>query len=158
MEPDREPRWDRDVWTTQGCSVAAALEVVGTRSAMLLLREAFYGTRRFDDFARRVGVTESIASARLRELVAAGLLRKEPYREEGQRTRYEYRLTPMGKDLRPVLVALMQWGDRWLSEGPVELRHRGCHAKLHAVVRCEAGHDVEAIDTEILPTPSAVPA
>jgi DNA-binding HxlR family transcriptional regulator len=157
MESDQEMRWDRDAWTTIGCSVAGALEVVGTRSTMLLLREAFYGTRRFDDFARRVGITESVAATRLRELVDAGLLRKEPYREQGQRTRYEYRLTPMGKDLRPVLIALMQWGDQWLSPGPVELRHRGCDAKLHVVVRCEAGHDVAAVDTEVLPTSSAVP-
>jgi len=68
----------RGSWSAASCSVAAALEVVGTRSAMLLMREAFYGTRRFDDFAHRVGISDAVAAARLRELVEAGLLAKVP--------------------------------------------------------------------------------
>ena len=83
------------------------------RSAFLILREAFYGTTRFDEFTERVGITDAVAAARLRELVADGLLVREPYREPGQRTRHQYRLTEKGADLFPVLVALMQWGDRW---------------------------------------------
>ena len=75
------PVADRDAWSAANCSVGRALEVVGTRSAMLMMREAYYGTRRFDDFARRVGVSEPVAAARLRELVAAGLLVRRPYRE-----------------------------------------------------------------------------
>src|SRR6266568_2527399 len=86
----------RDSWDMTRCSVARALGVVGTRSAMLIMREAFYGARRFDEFARRVGVTDAVAAERLRELVAAGLLEKRPYKEPGQRTREEYRLTTMG--------------------------------------------------------------
>lgn len=76
------------------------------------MREAVYGTTRFDGFARRVGVSDAVASARLKALVEAGLLVKSPYQEPGQRTRHEYRLTEMGTDLVPVLFGLMQWGDK----------------------------------------------
>ncbi|MDG3010533.1 helix-turn-helix transcriptional regulator [Rhodococcus sp. D2-41] len=104
------------------CSIDRALQVVGTRSAMLLLREAFFGTTRFDDFAQRVGITDTVASSRLKELVEAGLMVKEPYREPGRRTRYEYVLTEMGRDLLPVVLALMQWGDKYLQRGGAPLR------------------------------------
>src|ERR1700730_15834994 len=99
----------RDGWTAEGCTIAKTLDVVGTRSAFLVLREAFYGTTRFDDFAQRVGISEPVAAARLKELVEGGLLERRPYKDPGQRTRYEYRLTEMGSDLLPALVALMQW-------------------------------------------------
>ena len=114
----------RSAWDAERCSLAKALEVVSTRSAFLLLREAFYGTERFDDFASRVGVSDPVAAARLKQLVEDGLLVREPYREPGQRTRYAYRLSDKGADLFPALVALMQWGDRWLAEDgpPVEPR------------------------------------
>src|SRR5450755_5092866 len=102
----------RDAWTATECSMARALDVVSTRSAFLILREAFYGTSRFDDFAQRAGISEPVAAARLRELVRDGLLEREPYREPGQRTRQAYRLTPKGAELFPTLVALMEWGDR----------------------------------------------
>src|SRR5947209_8509325 len=107
----------REGWQATRCSVAKALDVVGTRSTFLLLREAFYGTTRFDDFVERVGISESVAAERLRELVAEGLLEREAYREPGQRTRHRYLLTEKGADLLPALVGLMQWGDRWLAEG-----------------------------------------
>src|SRR6201981_1068897 len=118
----------REGWTADRCTIAKALDVVSTRSAFLILREAFYGTTRFDDFAQRVGISEPVTAARLRELVDEGLLEREDYREPGQRTRQRYRLTEKGADLFPVLAALMQWGSRWLDErgGPVELRHRDC--------------------------------
>jgi len=148
----------RGSWSAASCSVAAALEVVGTRSAMLLMREAFYGTRRFDDFAHRVGISDAVAAARLRELVEAGLLAKEPYREEGSRTRLEYRLTDKGRDLLPAVLALMQWGDRWLSDppgGPVDLTHRDCGAEIAVRIRCAAGHEVEARELLLSPGPAA---
>ncbi len=134
----------RDAWTAERCTIARALEVITTRSAFLILREAFYGTDRFDDFARRAGVSEPVAAARLRELVGDGLLEREDYREPGQRTRQRYRLTEKGRDLLPVLVALMQWGDRWVDErgGPVQLRHRDCGEPVRAELRCAAGHPV----------------
>jgi len=139
---------DLRAWTPTQCTIARALDVVGTRSAMLIMREAHYGTTRFDEIARRVGITEAVAAARLRELVEAGLLVKEPYREPGQRTRHEYRLTDMGRDLLPALMALMQWGDAYLADGkpPLALTHAGCGAPVHAEVRCAEGHAVDLPD------------
>jgi DNA-binding HxlR family transcriptional regulator len=109
----------RGGWSADRCSIARTLNVVSTRSSLLLMREALYGTTRFGDFAARVGISEPVAAARLRELVDHGLLAREAYQEPGQRTRYEYHLTDQGADLLPALVALMQWGDRWLApDGP----------------------------------------
>jgi DNA-binding HxlR family transcriptional regulator len=149
MAGDLEPR---SGWSATRCTVARALDVLSTRSAFLVLREAFYGTTRFDDFARGARISEPVAAARLRELVAEGLLRQEAYREPGQRTRHEYRLTEKGADLLPALVALMQWGDRWLDEdgGPVHLRHRGCGERAGAELRCAAGHEVSASELELV--------
>jgi DNA-binding HxlR family transcriptional regulator len=148
----------REGWTADRCSIAKAFEVISTRSAFLILREAFYGTTRFDEFTARVGITDAVAAARLRELVAAGLLAREPYREAGQRTRHRYRLTDMGADLFPVLVGLMQWGDRWLNDGGrVELAHRDCGARAGVEVRCAHGHHVapDELELRIKPRPHA---
>ena len=141
----------RDAWTADRCTIAASLDVVATRSAFLILREAFYGTTRFDDFARRVGISEPVTAARLRELVDHGLLEREDYREPGQRTRQRYRLTDKGADLFPALVALMQWGDRWLDDrgGPVELRHRDCGEPVALELRCAAGHTVTPGEVDV---------
>ncbi len=141
----------RSAWTADGCTIAKALDIVTTRSAFLILREAFYGTTRFDDFAQRVGISEPATAARLRELVENGLLEREDYREAGQRTRRRYRLTDKGTDLFPVLVALMQWGDRWLDDrgGPVELRHRDCGEPVAVELRCAAGHAVEPDELDL---------
>jgi DNA-binding HxlR family transcriptional regulator len=135
----------RGGWAAEECTLARSLSVLSTRSAFLILREAFYGTTRFDDFAERVGLSEPVAAARLRELVEEGLLTREPYQDPGQRTRHGYRLTEKGADLLPALVALMQWGDRWLDDagGPVELRHRDCGERVGARLCCAAGHEVE---------------
>jgi DNA-binding HxlR family transcriptional regulator len=140
----------RDGWKAERCTIAKALEVLSTRSALLIMREAFYGTTRFDDFAERVGISEPATAARLRELVDEGLLEREDYREPGQRTRQQYRLTPKGADLFPVLAALMQWGDRWLDDrgGPVELLHRGCGEPVAVSLRCAAGHDVRTSEID----------
>ena len=143
----------RDGWAASRCTIARALEVVSARSAFLILREAFYGTTRFDDFAKRAGISEPVAASRLRELVEQGLLEREDYREPGQRTRQRYRLTDKGADLFPALVALMQWGDRWLDEtgGPVELRHRDCGQAVNVQLRCAAEHYVSADDLDLAP-------
>jgi DNA-binding HxlR family transcriptional regulator len=141
----------REGWQADGCTIARALEVLSTRSALLIMREAFYGTTRFDDFAERVGLSEPATAARLRELVDDGLLEREDYREPGQRTRQHYRLTAKGADLFPVLAALMQWGDRWLDDrgGPVELLHRDCGETVGVSVRCAAGHEVETGEIDL---------
>ncbi|TFI41687.1 transcriptional regulator [Rhodococcus sp. 1R11] len=118
------PLSDLETWTAgDRCSIARALSVVGTRSTMLILREAFYGTTRFDDFSRRVGITDASSAARLKELVDVGIFVKQPYRPDKGRTRYEYVLTRMGEDLLPVVLGLMQWGDRYLQDddGPLDV-------------------------------------
>ena len=140
----------RGGWEARSCSIAKALDVLRNRSAFLLMREAFYGTTRFEDFAERVGLSDPVTSARLRDLVEEGLLEREDYREPGQRTRKAYRLTEKGADLLPALVALMQWGDRWENDGGrVELRHRDCGAKAVVELRCADGHEVEPGELEL---------
>jgi DNA-binding HxlR family transcriptional regulator len=140
----------RGGWEASGCTIAQAVEVIGTRSAFLLLREAFYGTTRFDDFAERVGISEPVAAARLKELVEAGLLERQPYREPGQRTRLEYRLTAMGADLFPALVALSEWGDQWLKPAGVEMQHHDCGARVRVELRCEAGHPLNIGEVDLV--------
>jgi DNA-binding HxlR family transcriptional regulator len=141
----------RSAWTADRCTIAKSLDVIATRSAFLILREAFYGTTRFDDFAQRVGISEPVTAARLRELVDHGLLEREDYREPGQRTRQRYRLTRKGADLFPALAALMQWGDRWLDErgGPIELQHRDCGEPVAVELRCAAGHAVSPDELDL---------
>jgi DNA-binding HxlR family transcriptional regulator len=150
------PLADRDAWTAERCSVGRALAVVGTRSAMLLMREAYYGTRRFEQFARRVGITEAVAATRLGELVSAGLLARQPYKVPGQRTRDEYVLTEMGRDLLPAMLALMHWGDRYLAGAdgpPISTHHTGCGAAVRVEARCDAGHSVplEQLSLKVAP-------
>ena len=106
------------------------MALVGTKSAMLIMREAYYGTTRFDDFARRVGITKAATSARLSELVDAGLLAKQPYQEPGQRSRDEYVLTDAGTEFMPVVWAMFEWGRKHLDDtaaaaDPPRLRRRG---------------------------------
>lgn len=141
----------RESWTADRCTLAKALEVVSTRSAFLILREAFYGTTRFDDFAQRAGISEPVAATRLRELVEHGLLEREDYRDPGQRTRQAYRLTDKGADLFPALAALMQWGDRWLDDrgGPVRLLHHDCGERVGVELRCAAGHEVSSGEIDL---------
>jgi DNA-binding HxlR family transcriptional regulator len=91
------------------------MDIIGTRSSMLILREAFYGTTRFDDFALRAKITDAIVATRLKELTDIGLFIKQPYREPGKRTRYEYLLTDKGRDLLPAVFAtscLSSWPSR----------------------------------------------
>lgn len=135
---------DRDAWDLSPDSVQRALEHLVPPSSGRVVREAFYGTRRFEDFVRRTGLTPPVLSARLKELEASEVIEKRPYREPGMRTRHEYVLTPRGLDLGTAIVALLTWADRWLPtpSGPtVLLEHRGCGSAVHARLVCEAGHD-----------------
>jgi len=130
-------------YTAGFCPMERAMKVIGTRSAILLMREASYGTTRFDDFARRAGLTEAVAASRLKELVDAGLLRKEPYQVPGQRTRQGYVLTEAGQDLMPVLISLAAWGSKHAPQTPApRFTHRDCGDPVTTVVQCTAGHVV----------------
>ncbi len=99
-------------YDTANCAIGAAVRILGERSTFLVLREAFNGVRRFGDMQRRTGMPRQVLSQRLARLVTEGMLRKVPYQQAGQRSRDEYRLTDKGRDLYPVLGALLVWGDR----------------------------------------------
>ena len=148
-----------DAWVldydTRNCTIEATLRVVGEKWTFLVLREAFNGVRRFEDMQRRTRVPRQILSNRLVRLVDEGLLRKVPYREPGQRSRSEYRLTERGLDLFPLLVALLEWGNKHAASGDgplVELRHRDCGAPVRLRLGCADGHEL-ASAREVTPVP-----
>ena len=136
------PLADRDACSAVGdFPIEKTIALVGSRSAMLIMREAYYGTTRFDDFARRVGITKAATSARLSELVDAGLLTRRPYREPGQRSRDEYVLTDVGRDFMPVVWAMFEWGRRHLPyNAKLRLMHLGCGADASVQIRCADEH------------------
>src|ERR1700731_4168765 len=104
-------------YDSANCAIGATVGLIGEPPTFLALREAFNGVRRFDDMQRRTAMPRQVLSDRLAPLLREDLLRKVPYQDTGQRTRYEYRLTSKGLDLYPVLVALMHWGDQY-AVGP----------------------------------------
>jgi DNA-binding HxlR family transcriptional regulator len=137
------------------CAIGAAVGIIGERPTFLVLREVFNGVRRFDDMQRRTAMPRQVLSRRLSRLVDEGLLRKMPYQNSGQRSRDEYRLTDKGLDLYPVLVALMEWGDRYAvgpAGPPVLLSHRDCGEPVRLQLTCEAGHVLESA-REATPVP-----
>lgn len=136
---------DRDEWTVKGwCRIERSLDLVGTRSAMLVIRELFYAGTKFDELARRTGLSEAVVAGRLKQLHSDGIVERRPYQEEGKRTRDEYVLTERGRALFPIVVALVQWGEVISDDHRtgVELVHRDCDAPLSAHVMCSKGHEV----------------
>ena len=136
-------------YSGQNCSVARALEVLGERWTMLVLRDAFQGVTRFELFGRRLKIAPNILTKRLATLVDAGVLERRRYQERPER--FEYLHTPAGKELLPALVDLMRWGDAHLAPGgpPAVLRHAGCGGELGRGAGCErCGRPVEADDVE----------
>ena len=137
------------------CSIARSLDLVGEWWTMLVVREAFMGTTRFDAFQRNLGIAPNILSARLKRLVASGVLQRMP---AGGARRQEYRLTEKGRDLFPVLVALLQWGDRWLAgpDGPpVRLLDRAAGLPVAVGVRSSDGRTLRPDDIRLVPGPGA---
>ncbi len=141
----------RKSFTEMACSVAQCLEVVGEWWSMLIVRDAFLGVRRFDQFQERLGISRNILQQRLGRLVDEGVLERVPYSEHPPR--HEYRLTDKGRDLWPVLNAMRQWGDRYAAPGgpPLQVVHTGCGHLCHAELVCSACgerisyRDVEAV-------------
>ncbi|WP_433263911.1 winged helix-turn-helix transcriptional regulator [Actinosynnema sp. CS-041913] len=127
------------------CSIARALGVLGERWSLQIVRDVFNGVQRFDALREHLNVARNVLANRLQNLVDAGLLEKRPYQEFGSRRRYEYELTQAGRELWPVLMTLMAWGDRHLAEGtpPVEHEHVGCGGRVSLVPVCEHGHAVD---------------
>ena len=113
------------------------MDILGERWTMLIMREAFYGVRRFSDIQRNLGIARNILSTRLQTLVRAGILERRLYQEEPER--FEYRLTQAGRDLYPAVIAIMKWGDEHLAEEagpPVVLRH-SCGELIDPVLVCD---------------------
>ena len=137
------------------CGLARTLGVIGDRWTMLVLREAFLGTRRYDDFQHHLAAAPHIVAARLKKLVENKVLEKRRYQDRPPR--YEYRLTERGLELYPAVIALIGWGEKWLktTEGPATIRtHKGCNHRLHVVATCAAcGEAVTARDVKAVMTP-----
>ncbi|MFI6265481.1 winged helix-turn-helix transcriptional regulator [Micromonospora sp. NPDC051006] len=142
-------------WSVENCTIARAMEILGERWTLVVLREVFNGIRRFDDMRIRTGIPRQVLTNRLATLVEQGVLRREPYREPGSRVRHEYRLTDKGLDLWPVLVAVLGWGDRYLADpegSPLAVEHRDCGAEIRVALRCDSGHPVES-PRDVVPRP-----
>jgi DNA-binding HxlR family transcriptional regulator len=139
------------------CSIAQSLEIVGEWWTLLVLRDAFFGVTRFEDFQERLGIARNILSVRLETLVEAGVLDRVLYDEA--RGRADYVLTRKGRALWPVLAALREWGDEWImgrSNAPVELVHTTCGARGHAVMHCHhCGERLEPGEMVLVDGPGA---
>ena len=149
----------RSDYNGQNCSIARALELVGERWTLLILRDVFLGTYRFEELQGNLGIARNVLQARLERLVQEGVLRRVRYQERPPR--YEYRLTRKGTDLWPVLVAMLKWGDRHLAPGgpPVVIRHRECGGEIDDRRRCQrCGADLEAWEVVAQRGPGMTPA
>ena len=119
------------------CSIARTLEVIGERWSLLIVRDAFYGIRRFDDFRQDLGIARNVLTDRLNTLVAQGVFEKRQYEERPPR--YEYVLTRKGRELLPVILTMMRWGSQWEFGGepaPVKLLHTTCGNESEPYVAC----------------------
>ena len=141
-------KWDELL--DQQCSVARASAVLGDRWTLLILSDVFLGVRRFDDFKERLGLSRTTLTQRLKLLEAHEVLRRHPYQDAP--VRYEYRLTQKGRDLFPVLSTLLNWGDKYYSDGagpPILRRHRPCGHDIQPQLHCpECGELIEPRDIE----------
>ena len=134
-------------WSVENCTVSRAMAILGERWTFVVLREVSTGSAASTTCASTPSSPGRCSPTGSALLVEHGILRREPYKEPGERARHEYRLTDKGFDLYPVLIAVAQWGDRYLAdpEGPpVEIAHRDCGALVGVHMRCEAGHELHA--------------
>ena len=136
------------LYESQNCSVARALELVGERWSLLILRNAaFAGQTKFSEFERRLGIAPNILATRLESFVAEGLMEMHPNPEhKGQN---EYVLTEKGRDFVPALVALTSWGDRWAAPDgpPIVYEHEGCGGEVHLELRCGSCNSVTTAES-----------
>src|SRR4051794_41549318 len=137
------------------CSIAQSLEVVGEWWTLLILRDAFLGVRRFDDFVERLGISRNVLTNRLDTLVTTGVLERRPYDEA--RGRYDYVLTDKGRALWPVMTALRQWGDEWIygpGNEPLLIEHGNCGSTTTALMVCDTcGETLDARSVRAKPGP-----
>jgi DNA-binding HxlR family transcriptional regulator len=136
------------------CSIARTMALVGAPWTLVVVRDLMLGVRRFDDLVAHLGIARNVLARRLDELVTAGLVEPVAYRADGQRARREYRLTGRGLDLRPVLFALLAYGDAHLADDdgpPVHLVHRDCGEGVTLTATCAGGHPVPFADVRVRP-------
>ncbi len=137
-----------DALASMPCAIARSMAVLGERWTLVILRSAFMGARRFEDYQSSTGIARNILTDRLKTLVDHEVLERRPYAEHPGRTLYEYRLTEKGLDLYPVLVSLMEWGNRYggFDDGPpVQLEHKLCgHHTTPRTVCSECGEELRA--------------
>jgi len=141
------------------CSIAGALDVIGDRWSILILRDSFRGIRRFSELRRDLGIPRAVLSDRLSRLVDSGVLERRRYQDHPPRD--EYRLTDRGRELSPILVALMQWGDRWLHDDrpPTVLVHDRCGHEVDLHFHCwECAEDFGPTDIASRRGPGTAPA
>ena len=149
-------RWSD--YDSDTCSIARSLEVLGDRWTLLLMRDLINGVHRFEELRSHLGVSRDVLSRRLAALVAAGVVERRAYRDEGERGRTSYHLTAAGRELQPVLVSLMAWGDRHLSAAdgpPAVLEHVGCGGAVTTTLTCDRGHEAPTSDVRLRPTATA---
>ena len=138
----------------QVCSIARALELVGDRWTLLVIRDIALGLRRFDQLQNSLGVASNVLADRLNRLTADGILDRVRYGERPER--FEYRLTKKGRELGVALLALMQWGDRYLSDKPPRIaRRRSDRSPVSVRVVAKDGSVVAPADLELVPGPGA---
>ncbi|HEX3459401.1 MAG TPA: helix-turn-helix domain-containing protein [Acidimicrobiales bacterium] len=148
---------ERKSFSDMNCSVAQCLEVVGEWWSMLIMRDAFLGVTRFDQFQQRLGISRNVLNQRLSHLVEAGVLTKVPYSDHP--LRHDYRLTDKGRDLWPVLTTMRQWGDKYAAPNgpPLEVVHKDCGEPSVAVLTCSAcGEPMGPRDVRAVPGRGAV--
>src|ERR1700758_3893494 len=138
----------------QNCSLARALEIVGERWTLLIIRDAFVGLRRFDQFQKSLGIARNVLADRLNRLVAEGILERVRYGERP--VRHEYQLTAKGRDLLLTLTAFRQWGDKYLSQKPPALlRRKSDRMQVVAALVAKGSGGVRADQLEVVPGPGA---
>ncbi len=123
------------------CSVARTLQIIGDRWSFLLIREMFFGVRRFDEFQANLGIASNILADRLQRLAGHDIIQRHPYQLRPER--FEYRFTEKGRSLYGSMIVMMRWGDKWLSQGkvPLVLRHRQCQHDFFGRVVCSECHE-----------------
>lgn len=147
----------RNKFDNLNCSLSDTLNLIGEWWTILILRESFFGTRRFEDFQQHLGIARNILTARLSTLCGNGILERVPVKQGAKR--HEYQLTTMGRDLLTIVIALTQWGDRWLGQeqgAPVTFVERGSGEEIPEVcVRSKDGRKLKTRDLAMVPGPGA---
>ncbi len=147
----------RTSYELMNCSIASALDIVGEPWTLLIVRDAFYGVRRFDDFQENLGIARNVLTARLKKLVETGVFRKTAYRQRP--LRHEYRLTEKGAALFPVIVGLKQWGDRFgvaaRNGKPMDLVDREGHTLDPVLIDAATGQRLDLTNVRAVAGPGA---